>query len=138
LKKIEGITKERQSRKVQPNGRETRDVTGANRGVLGSRHARDRTNGDGDGKPTADENQGNPGEMDEEELEKDVTMSLTTAEIETGAAASNNLSNLAQLRQVLCVDQDSAGDGTGSEGRLISFAGAAAGERESWNQSPGI
>ena len=80
----------RQSRKVQPSGRETREVTGANRVALGTRQARDITNGEGE--PTADEEQGETGEMEMEgtEVEKDVTMSETTAEIEMGAAASND------------------------------------------------
>jgi hypothetical protein len=81
-KKIEAITMARQSRKVQPSGRETREVTGANRVGLGTRQARDITNGEGE--PTADEDQGKTGEMEmeETEVEKEVTISETTAEIE--------------------------------------------------------
>jgi hypothetical protein len=65
---------------------------GANRVALGTRQARDTGNGDGYGEPTANEEQGNTGEMDgaEMEMEKDVTMSETTAEIKMGAAASND------------------------------------------------
>jgi len=81
----------RQSRKVQPNGRVTREVTGATRVALGTRHAKDPTNGEGEGEPTAYEEQGDTGEMEGAEmvLENDVTMSETTAEIEMGAASSN-------------------------------------------------
>jgi len=80
----------RQRRKVQPSRRETREVTRANRVALGSRQARDIRNVEGE--PTADEEQGETGEMDMEQkkVEKDVTMSETTAEIEMGAAASND------------------------------------------------
>jgi len=80
----------RRSGKVQPCGRETMEVTGANRVALGTRQARDITNGEGE--PTADEEQGETGEMEMEgtQVEKEVTMSETTAEIEMGAAASND------------------------------------------------
>ena len=90
-RKIEAITMARQSRKVQPNGRVTREVTGATRVALGTRHAKDPTNGEGEGEPTAYEEQGDTGEMEGAEmvLENDVTMSETTAEIEMGAASSN-------------------------------------------------
>jgi hypothetical protein len=89
-KKIEAITMARQSRKVQPNGRETREVPGANRVALGTRQARDTRKNEGEGEPTADEEQGDTGEMEGAEMEKAVTMSETTTEIEMGAAASND------------------------------------------------
>jgi hypothetical protein len=65
---------------------------GANRVVLGTRQARDTTNGEGEGEPTADKGQGETVEMEWTEMETDVTMSETTAEIkiEMGAAASND------------------------------------------------
>jgi len=99
-KKIEAIAMARESRKVQPSGRQTREVTGAIRVALGTRQARDSTTRDGE--PTAEEEQGETGEMEMEgtEVEKDVIMSETTAEIEMGAATSNDLSNPAQLCQV--------------------------------------
>jgi len=80
----------RLSRNVQPSGRETREVTGANRVRLRTRQARDITHGEGE--PTADEEQGETRQRDMEgtEVEKDVTMSETTAEIKMGAAASND------------------------------------------------
>jgi len=101
-----------QSRKVQQSGRQMRQVTGANRPALGTRHARSIRNGDGE--PTADEEQGETREREMEgiEVEKDVTMSETTAEIEMGAAASNNWSTPALLPQVLHLDHGSAGDGS--------------------------
>jgi len=82
----------RQSRKVAPNGRETREVTGANRVALSTRQARDTRNREEEGEPTADEEQGDTREMEGAEMEREVTMSETTAEIETemGAAASND------------------------------------------------
>jgi len=79
-----------QSRKVQLNGRGTREVTGANRVALGTRPARDTRNAEGHGEPMANEEQGDTGEKEGAEMEKDVTMSETTAEIEMGAAASND------------------------------------------------
>jgi len=88
--KIEAVTMARQSRKVQPNGHETRQVTGANTVALGTRQARDIRNGEGEGKPMADEEQGDTGEMEGAEMEQDVTMSETTAEIQMGAATSND------------------------------------------------
>jgi hypothetical protein len=92
MKKIEAITKARQSRKVQPHGRETREVTGANRVVIGTRQARDTSNREGEGEPTAKEEQTDTGQIEvaEMKMEKDLTMSETTAEIEMGAAASND------------------------------------------------
>jgi len=96
--------------------------------------------GEGEGEPTASEEQGDTGEMEgaEMEMEKDVTMSETTAEIEMGAATSNDWSNPTQLRQVIRVDHGSAGDGSGSEGRFGTFAGTARGEMENQNLSPGV
>ena len=63
---------------MQPNGRETREVTGANRVALGTRQAENTRNGAGE--PMADEEDGDNGEMTMEgaEVEKDVTMSETT------------------------------------------------------------
>jgi len=91
-KKIEAIRMAHQSRKVQPNGRETREVLGANRVALGTRQARDTRNGEGEGQPMANEEQGDTGEMEGAQMvmEKAVTMSKTTAEIEIGAATSND------------------------------------------------
>jgi hypothetical protein len=66
----------------------TRDeVTRANRVVLGTRQARNT-----EGEPKADKEEGETGEMEMEgaEVEKALTMSETTAEIEMGAAASND------------------------------------------------
>jgi len=82
----------RQCRKGQPNGRDTSEVTGANRVALGTRQATDTINVEGEGEPTANKEQGDTGEMEraEMEMEKDVTMSETTAEIEMGAASSND------------------------------------------------
>ena len=74
--------------------------------------------------------------MEWTEVEEDVTMSETTAEIEIGAAASNDSSNPARLRQVVRVDHGSAGDGSGSNGRLTTLAGAAGETMENRNQSP--
>jgi len=90
--KIEAITMARQSRKVQPNGRVTSEVTGANTVALGTRQARDTRNGEGEGEPTANKEQGDTWEMEgaDMEMEKHVTMSEITAEIEMGAAASND------------------------------------------------
>ena len=81
-KKIEAIGMARQSRRVQPNGRERREGKGASRAVLGTRQARNTRNGDGE--PMADKQEGDTGEMKMEgaEVEEDVTMSETTAEIE--------------------------------------------------------
>jgi hypothetical protein len=64
VKKIEAITMARQSRKVQPNRRETWEVTGANRVALSTRQARDTRNGEGEGEPIANEEQGDTGEME--------------------------------------------------------------------------
>jgi len=72
------------------------------------------------------------------EMEKDMTMSETTAEIEMGAAASNYWSKPTKLRQVIRVDHGSAEDGSGSQGRLGTFAGTALGGRENRNQSPSV
>jgi hypothetical protein len=60
--------------------------------ALGTRHARDTRNGEGEGLPTANEGQGDTGEMEGAKMgmEKDVTMSESTAEIKLGAAASND------------------------------------------------
>jgi hypothetical protein len=87
---IEAITMARQSREVQPSGRETREVTGAKRVALGTRQARDITNEEGE--PTADQGQAETGEMEMKgtDVGKDVTRIETTAEIEMGAAASND------------------------------------------------
>ena len=92
-KKIEAITMARQSRRVELNGRETREVTGANRVALGTTQAGDTRNGDGE--PMADDEADDTREMEMEgtEVEKYVTMSKTTAQIKMGAAASNNWSN---------------------------------------------
>jgi hypothetical protein len=64
---------------------------GATRVVLGTTQARDTRHGQGEGEPTAINEQGDTGEMEGAEMEmgKDVTMSETTAEIEMGTAASN-------------------------------------------------
>jgi len=71
----------RQSRKVQPSGRKTTEVMAANRVALGTRQARDIRNGEVE--LTADEEQGETGEIEVDgmEVEKDETMSETTAEI---------------------------------------------------------
>jgi len=74
-----------QSRRVEPNGRETREVTVANGVALGTRQARNT-----DREPMTDEEEGTTREMEGAEVEKDMTMSETTAEIEMGAAASND------------------------------------------------
>jgi len=81
----------RQSRKVQPNGRETGEVMGANRVALGTRQARDTGNGEGEVELMANEEQGDTWEIvgGEIEMEKDVTMSETTAEIEMGVDVSS-------------------------------------------------
>ena len=81
VKKIEAITMARQSRKVQPSGRKTTEVMAANRVALGTRQARDIRNGEVE--LTADEEQGETGEIEVDgmEVEKDETMSETTAEI---------------------------------------------------------
>jgi hypothetical protein len=86
-RKIEAITMTRQSRRVQPNGRETREVTGANRVALGTRHARNT-----EGEPMADKEEGETVEMEMvwPKVEKDVTMSETPAEIKMGVASSND------------------------------------------------
>ena len=109
VREIESITMVQQSRKVQPNGRETRDITGANTVALGTSQARNT-----EGQPMADEEECETAEMQTEgaEVEKAVSMSETTAEITMGAAASNDESNPAPLHQVLCVDLGSAGDGS--------------------------
>jgi len=60
-KKIVAITMPQHSRKVSPNGRETREVTVVNRVVLGTKQARDTRTGQGAGEPTADAEQGNTG-----------------------------------------------------------------------------
>jgi len=73
---------------VQLNARETREVTGATRGALGSREARNTRNGEGE--PMADEGGGSSGEMDVAQVERDVIMSETTSEIAMGAAASHH------------------------------------------------
>jgi len=137
-KKIEAITMARHSRKVQPSGQEAREVTGANRVALSTMQARDITIREGE--PTADDEQGETGEMEMEgtEVEKGVTMSETTAEIEMVATASHDFSNPAQLRQVLPADDGSTGDGSGSNGRLRTFAGAVGGKRKNRNRSPSI
>ena len=70
---------------MQPTGREKRDVTGANRRALSTRQARGTENRDGE--TIADGAEGDPGGMEGVEVEKDVTMSETTPEIEMGAAA---------------------------------------------------
>jgi len=126
----------RQSRRVDPNGRETREVIGANRVALGTMQARNTRNREGE--PMADKEGGNTGEMEVAEVERDVTMSETTAEIKMGAATSNDYSNPAQLGQVLCVDHGSAGDRSGLKGCFSTVAGAARGKRENRNQSPGL
>jgi hypothetical protein len=71
-------------------------------------------------------------------MEEDMTLSETPAEIEMGAAASNDVSNPPQLHQVIRVEHGSARDGSGSEGRFSTFAGTAGAERENRNQSPGL
>jgi len=130
----------RQSRKVQPNGREMRAMTGAIRDAVGTRQASDTRNGEGEGEPKANQEQGNTVEMEgaEMEMEKDMTMSETTAEIEMGAATSNDQSNPTQLRQVIHVDHGSAGAGSGSDGRFGTSTGTAGGERENRIQSRGV
>jgi len=77
------------SRRVQPNGQETREVVGANRVALGTRQARNRRNREGES--LAENEEGDTGEMVVEgaEGENDVTTRETTAEIEMGGAASN-------------------------------------------------
>jgi len=80
----------RQSRKLQPNGREMREVRGANRVELGTRKARDSRNGEGEADRTANEEQGDTREMEGAEMGKDGTISETTAEIEMGPAAFND------------------------------------------------
>jgi len=72
---------------MQRNGQETREVTGANRVALGTWQARNT-----EGELMADDEEGDTGKMEMEgaEVEHDVTMSETTAEIEMGAAASND------------------------------------------------
>jgi len=91
-KKIKAISMARQNRNVQPNGRETREVTGANSVALGTTKAGDTRNIQGDEEPTANEEPGNTGEKEgaEMEMQKDVTISETTAEMEMEAAASND------------------------------------------------
>jgi hypothetical protein len=79
-----------QSRKMQSNGRETREVTGANTVALGNRQASDSRDREEDGEPTANDEQGDTGETDRGEMGKDVTMSETTAQIKIGAATSND------------------------------------------------
>ena len=115
-KKIEAMTMAIQSSKVQPTGPVTREVTGANRVALGTRQARDIIYREQE--LTADEEHGGSREMEMEgmEVENDETMSETTAEIEMGAAASNDYRNPSQLRQVLFVDHDSAEDRSGANG----------------------
>jgi hypothetical protein len=82
----------RQSRQWQPNVRETRELTWANRVALGTRQARNT-----EGESIADEEEGDTGEMEMEgaEVENDVTMSETNVESEMGATASNDLRNRA-------------------------------------------
>jgi len=58
---------------------------GANRVTLGTGQARNT-----EGEPMADEKERDTGEMEVAEVEKDMTVSETTAEIEMGAAASNH------------------------------------------------
>jgi len=86
-RKIEAITMARQRRRVQPNAREMREVTGANRVALGTRQAWNT-----EWEPMANEEEGETAEMEMEgvEVEKDVTISETTAEIKMGAATSND------------------------------------------------
>jgi hypothetical protein len=124
-KKIEALNVAHQESKVQPNGRETREVMGANRGIHRNRLARDTRNGVGEGEPTSVVEPGDTGEMQGADMEKQVTISMTTAEIEMGDAASNHLSNPAQLGQVLHMDHGRAGDESGWEGRLSPVSGAA-------------
>jgi len=84
------------------------EVTGAIRVALGIRQARNTRHREGE--PMADKEEGDTGDMEMQgaEVGKDVTMRETTTEIEMEAADSNDESNLAQLRQVLCVDHGSA------------------------------
>jgi len=91
-KTIEALTMVRQSRQWQPNVRETRELTWANRVALGTRQARNT-----EGESIADEEEGDTGEMEMEgaEVENDVTMSETNVESEMGATASNDLRNRA-------------------------------------------
>jgi len=71
-------------------------------------------------------------------MEKDVTMSETTAEIEIGAAASKNSSKPAKLRQAVRIDHGRAVEGCGCAGRFTTFAVATGGGRENRNQPPGV
>jgi len=75
---------------VQPIGQGTREATGANRGALVTRQTGNTRNAEWE--PMADEEDGDTGEMEMEgaEVEKDVTMSESTAEIEMGAATCND------------------------------------------------
>jgi len=87
----------RQSRRLQPNGQET-TVNRPNIAAHGYRKARDI--GDKVGEAMADKGEDDTGEMEVAENDRDVPMTETAGETETGAAASNDLRNSAQLNQV--------------------------------------
>jgi hypothetical protein len=80
----------RHSTKVQLNVRAMRVVTGANRLALCTRQARDRRNRVGELEPSADEGEVDTREIQGLDMEREVTMSETNAEIEMGATASND------------------------------------------------
>ena len=111
---------------------------GANTVALITRQ--DRITRNREGETMADEAECDTGERElaSVEVEKHMTMSETTPEIEMGAAASNDQSNQAQLCQLLCVDHGTAGDGSGSKGRSGTFPAVAVGTGENPNQPPGI
>jgi len=77
-----------QSRRLQPNGREMRGATDANREPLGTRQVRGIR--DLEGKPMANEEIDVTGEKEGAEEQSDVAMTETAGEIEMGATASND------------------------------------------------
>jgi len=99
---------------MQPKEPETGGETGDNRTALRSMQARDLKNEAG--QPMANWEAEDAEEKAVAEEERDVTMTETAGETEMGTATANDLSNSAQLWQVVRVGTCGAGDGCGTNG----------------------
>jgi len=152
VKKREATKAARQSRKIGLAGRAPTSAaqdmaTGSNRVMLGPRPQGVAEGGGDEEEEMAD--------VDEEEEEAageatDVTMAETEidtvtrtatdteTEIGTGARATDDLSDPAQLRKVIRVDHCGAGDGSRTQGGCSVLARATEGKRRDWDQPSGI